>query len=57
MYFVSKEMSEKKVEVTISGFDKLEQENLARKIRETIQKENRLRNKTESEKITYQINF
>lgn len=51
--FRSKNMTARKIEVVISGMDATEQEAFARKIKETIQKVNRL----SEEKITYQISF
>lgn len=49
----SKSMPESTVVVIISGMEKAEKESIAKKIRETIQKENRLK----TEKILYQINY
>lgn len=45
-------MPARKVEVIISGMEKAETEKLARKIQETIKRENRLNEK----RIAYQIN-
>jgi hypothetical protein len=53
----SKDMPQKQIVVMITGMELAEQERFAEKIRETIQKENRLNKANKVERIPYLINF
>lgn len=51
----SKDMPSKNIIVLITGMECAEKEAMARKIQETIRRENRLRETENMEKISYQI--